>query len=360
MPITLGNINIYMGPHTLGAPDNLEKTIIDFIEGATKRLEIAIQEIDNWNIANAIVRAKQRKITTTVVLEGDYLKSYPGLKDPYEEGGSLKQNREIMAVLMRAGINVKLDFNTSIFHQKFIIRDREQVLTGSTNFTETGVTKNLNHIFIINDKNIARLYYREFREIMQGHFGKLNEGHDPVPGIEHVSGIPIKVLFAPDHNPEMEIMKQMAKAKQRIDFAIFTFSTSSGIDDQMLITAKAGIKVKGVFEAKQGNQSWAATRVLDKEGIDTYIASNFSVPGLEERLGKLHHKLMIIDEQVIIGGSFNYTGPANKLNDENILIIGDLHETDPAMIEKQKQLGTYCLDEINRIIDVFGKEVVNE
>lgn len=360
MPLTLGNINIYMGPHTLGAPDDLETTIIDFIDGATKRLEIAVQEIDNWNIANAIVKAKQRKITTTVVLEGDYLKSYPGLKDPYEESGSLQQNREIMAVLMRAGVNVKLDFNTSIFHQKFIIRDREQVLTGSTNFTETGVTKNLNHIFIINDKNVARLYYREFKEIMQGHFGKLNEGHDPTPDVEHVSGIPIKVLFAPDHNPEMEIMKQMAKAKHRVDFAIFTFSTSSGIDDQMIITSKAGIKVKGVFENKQGNQSWAATRVLDQEGVDTYLASKTEHEDLSEKLGKLHHKLMIIDEQVIIGGSFNYTGPANRLNDENILIIGDLQETDTDLIEKQKQLGGYCLEEINRIIDVFGEEVTNE
>ena len=29
---------------------------------------------------------------------------------------------------------------------------------------------------------------------------------------------------------------------------------------------------------------------------------------------------MVIDNQLIIGGSFNYTGPANRLNDENIFI----------------------------------------
>ena len=157
----------------------------------------------------------------------------------------------------------------------------------------------------------------------------------------------------------MEIMKQMAKAKHRIDFAIFTFSTSSGIDDQMIITSRAGIQIKGIFEAKQGNQSWAATRVLDQEGVDTYIASKFIHSEFPQKLGKLHHKLMVIDEQVIIGGSFNYTGPANRLNDENILIIGDLHETDPDMIQKQKQLGGYALGEINRIIQVFGEEVTS-
>jgi len=113
-----------------------------------------------------------------------------------------------------------------------MIRDSSSVLTGSTNFTDTGTSKNLNHIAIINDKKIAGIYNKEYTEIQEGHFGKLNEGRDPKPRQETILGLPVKVLFAPDHNPEMEIMKQMAKAKERIDFAIFTFAESSGIDDK--------------------------------------------------------------------------------------------------------------------------------
>ncbi|XOV91130.1 MAG: phospholipase D-like domain-containing protein [Bacteroidota bacterium] len=357
MPLTIGNVSLYVGPQQLGASDNLEQVIIDFIDGAQKRLEIAVQEIDNWNIAKAIIRAKQRKVTTTVVLEGDYLISYPGLKDPYTEGGSLAHNREIFAALSRAGVNVKLDFNTSIFHQKFVIRDRESLLTGSTNFTETGVTKNLNHIMIFKDKEISSIYYREFREIMQGHFGKLNEGHDPTPDDTKVSGVPVRILFAPDHNPEMEIMKQMQKAKSRVDFAIFTFSQSSGIDDTMVVLEKAGISVRGVFDGKAGNQSWAATRMVHDAGGEAYLASKTNPGGvIPGTLGKLHHKLMVIDEQVVIGGSFNYTGPANALNDENIFIIGDM--ADATSAADQKKFGKYALDEIDRIIQVFGDKVV--
>ena len=59
---------------------------------------------------------------------------------------------------------------------------------------------------------------------------------------------------------------------------------------------------------------------------------------------------MVIDEQVIIAGSFNYTAPATALNDENIVVIGDLSEDDPAKIAIQKQLGGYALAEINRMI----------
>ena len=43
--------------------------------------------------------------------------------------------REIFNAVLRSKIKVRSDFNTNIFHQKFIIRDGSAVLTGSTNFT---------------------------------------------------------------------------------------------------------------------------------------------------------------------------------------------------------------------------------
>ncbi|MGD9035364.1 MAG: phospholipase D-like domain-containing protein, partial [Syntrophobacterales bacterium] len=69
----------------------------------------------------------------------------------------------------------------------------------------------------------------------------------------------------------------------------------------------------------------------------------------------LHHKLMVLDEQVIVAGSFNYTGPANKLNDENIIILGDLNSTENDSIALQKEMAGYALEEINRIMDTFGE-----
>ncbi len=99
----------------------------------------------------------------------------------------LEVNRKLHDALLRSAIRVQSDFNTRIFHQKFIVRDRSSLLTGSTNFTTTGVEKNLNHIVIIHDEAVARIYAREYREIQQGHFGKLNEGHDKVPADVEVS-----------------------------------------------------------------------------------------------------------------------------------------------------------------------------
>ena len=66
---------------------------------------------------------------------------------------------------------------------------------------------------------------------------------------------------------------------------------------------------------------------------------------------------MVIDGQVIIAGSFNYTAPATALNDENIVVIGDLAESDPQEIAAQKLLGQFVLDEIDRMIRDYGRQV---
>jgi phosphatidylserine/phosphatidylglycerophosphate/cardiolipin synthase-like enzyme len=59
---------------------------------------------------------------------------------------------------------------------------------------------------------------------------------------------------------------------------------------------------------------------------------------------------MVIDEQVIIAGSFNYTRPANLTNDENIIIIGYLDDQSSATRDAQGKLAKYALKEIDRII----------
>lgn len=347
MAMILGDLELYMGPQQVGGPDDLKQVIVDFIDGAERRLEVAVQELDSMDIGRAIIRARQRGVVVKLVLEGLYLVEPDAILEPFEMTGTHEVNRQIHNAALRATVDVKSDFNPSTFHQKFIVRDYESVLTGSTNFTDTGTSTNLNHLVVMHDKDVALAYRREFREIQRGRFGKQSE-HSDVPEYATVSNIPIKILFAPDHNPEMEIMKQMSKASRRIDFAIFTFAQSSGIDDTMMALARGGIDIRGAMDGKQANQDWAATHPIHEAGVDLHIVYG------QGPLRKLHHKLMVIDEQIIVAGSFNYTGPATKLNDENIVIIGGSSDDNPESRAEQRILAKYALDEIDRIIDTYG------
>lgn len=66
---------------------------------------------------------------------------------------------------------------------------------------------------------------------------------------------------------------------------------------------------------------------------------------------------MVLDDQVVIIGSFNFTGPTNSTNDDNIVILGDLETTDQTSVATQKRLAKYARKEIERIIKDHGTKV---
>ena len=77
-----GKIQAYVGPPELGAADDLEQVIVEFIGGAKIRLDIAVQEIDSRAIAQAILDARWRGVQVTIFLEQDYLRSDLAGKPP--------------------------------------------------------------------------------------------------------------------------------------------------------------------------------------------------------------------------------------------------------------------------------------
>ncbi len=106
-----------------------------------------------------------------------------------------------------------------------------------------------------------------------------------------------------------------------------------------------------MLDRGQGAQAWAATQPLKDAGVGLF--QNKAGTGLR----KVHHKLMVIDERLVILGSFNFTAPATTLNDENIIVLGDLEEQDPQAEAAQRQLAGFSLREIDRIVHELAEPV---
>ena len=68
-----GKIEAYVGPVELGAADDLEQVIVDFIDGARESLDVAVQELDSEPIAQALIEARWRGVSVRAFLEQDYL-----------------------------------------------------------------------------------------------------------------------------------------------------------------------------------------------------------------------------------------------------------------------------------------------
>lgn len=379
-----GNIEVFLGPRELGAPDDLEAEIVAFIEAGRSSLDIAVQELDSRPIAQAIIDARWRGVDVVLFLEQDYLQSTLRGSPPHpptprsgesprdallrvqwgQDDSVLAENRAILSALLRSDITVKGDFNPKIFHQKFILRDYRQgkasrsgnaaLLSGSANFTHNDTHTNLNHVFVFHDAYVCRQYEAEFNQLRAGRFGRGEHG-DP-PKTYDLGGIPTKILFAPDHTPELELMKQMLKGQAaggpgEISFAIFTFAGSSGIDDTMVALARGGTKVRGVLDPGQARQRWAAsTSMIGVPNIELFVPQK---TGVFSSLRKLHHKLMVVNDRVVIAGSFNYTQPANEFNDENLFVLGSVFPEAGGVAvraEACRALAGHMKAEIDRII----------
>ncbi len=340
-----GKIDCYCGPADIDAPDDLEATIVDFISGTTETLDIAVQELDSFAIAEAVIAKRREGKSVRVLLNRSYLQDDnehrpdPSLTTVAElaaDESAHKVNREVFAALCRCDVEVRIDLNPDdkIFHHKFALRDvrlkdgdkprrgkQPGLLTGSANFTDTDCHKNLNHLFVFKDADLHDDFAQEFREAWAGEFGRGRLGKPPKT--HNFSGVPVKVLFAPDHGPESEVVKQMLKCPKggRIDFAMFTFVGSSAIDDVMIVLAGAERTVRGVLDRGQAAMPTAASQWLHGAGIEVLVPK----PEKESGIAKLHHKLAVIDGSTVIGGSFNYSEPATLYNDEAMLVLGSPH-----------------------------------
>ncbi len=75
---------------------------------------------------------------------------------------------------------------------------------------------------------------------------------------------------------------------------------------------KRGVKVTVVLDTSQRSKKYSSADFVNSAGIPTYIDDQHAIA---------HNKVMIIDQAVVITGSFNFTKAAEEKNAENLLVI---------------------------------------
>ena len=123
----------------------------------------------------------------------------------------------------------------------------------------------------------------------------------------------IQVYFSPDGGCTDAINKVLGQARQEILVQAYSF-TSAPIAKALLDAHKKGVKVQVILDKSQRTQKYSSATFLTNAGIPTYIDAKHAIA---------HNKIMIIDRETVITGSFNFTKAAEEKNAENVLIIRD-------------------------------------
>ncbi|WP_197972075.1 phospholipase D-like domain-containing protein [Nitrosophilus labii] len=119
------------------------------------------------------------------------------------------------------------------------------------------------------------------------------------------------------------LLKSIDLSKNQIDIAIYSF-TNRKIAKHLKKAAKRGVKIRIIFD-KESNlyNKRSQLRYLAKyKNIKTYIISGKPFKK-NDSYGKMHMKLMIIDNKRVILGSANYSYSAFGKNYEILYIKDD-------------------------------------
>jgi phosphatidylserine/phosphatidylglycerophosphate/cardiolipin synthase-like enzyme len=289
-------------PVSLSGRSGPEAGLVSMIGKAREYFYGAFYEVSSPAVANALVDARKRGVEVRLVTDKSTARKRKKTIERYADAG------------------IEVVENTSrrngLMHNKFAVIDGAWLWTGSYNPTRNDSEKNNNNAIVIASKELAGIYRDEFMEMFEERiFGNRSE-RGPFADLKkryyvRIGDTDINAYFSPEDNVEQIILKRLQKAKSSIYFMAFSF-TSARIGEMMIKKFKEGVAVYGIFERKGSKTGHCQYTKMKVEGLPVKIDHNRNL---------MHHKVIVIDGERVIMGSYNFSQNANRSNDENVLII---------------------------------------
>jgi len=315
-----------------------EKNVARLIDDARFSIYVALYGFNNEVIAESVVKAHRRGVEIKMVTEYD---------SEHEESWQKIIEHKIPLVLTNA---------SGIMHNKYFIIDMTYVVTGSTNLT-SGMLIHFNNMMIIKCPALARDFKMDFDVLYNGYSASSKDaGLTAVHGItewpenEHFIGSYfIRVFFT----PYRKSFPSYGYYSNGIDYTFYNYDDA----ETQSVNYKSALNIIIPLLQQARFQIYVLTfaftdRVIAHEMMEAFrrgadvrlwmdynmYASQFTHSGktynaLRDTLGPerarivrqadgglLHHKVLIIDDTLILG-SLNFSNSAVTKNDENFIVI---------------------------------------
>jgi phosphatidylserine/phosphatidylglycerophosphate/cardiolipin synthase-like enzyme len=126
-----------------------------------------------------------------------------------------------------------------------------------------------------------------------------------------VAAPPIEVYFSPKGGATEAVVRELGRAKQHLRVQAYSL-TSAPIAKALVDAKKRGLDVTVVLDSSQRAERYTSATFLFNEGVPVYIDDDHAIA---------HNKVILIDDNTVITGSFNFTRAAEERNAENLLVI---------------------------------------
>lgn len=302
----------WFSPHG-GANDAIAATI----DKAKDSVDIAIYSISTeGSIVKALRRAKARKVKIRMVLHK-----------------ATSSNMDAAKLFAKMGIKVYGVGPT--MHHKFAIIDGKILLNGSGNWSTAANTK-FNEVLMRfkSSPTMTKEFQKEFGYMLKksrsvsaaGKIGEKKEGEVKLPGRSRGSN----VYFTSHNSKESyvaadQIIKAMKGAKKSISIMVAHFNSDRITKALVKILkaqkkAKKKIKVRVLLDRAEFDDKKSQSLALEKAGADVRYKV-YSLGFYFPRAQLMHHKTIIVDDEVLVTGSYNWSDTAEHNNYENVIVL---------------------------------------
>jgi phosphatidylserine/phosphatidylglycerophosphate/cardiolipin synthase-like enzyme len=275
----------------------VDTVLVQAINEVRGTLDIAAFEWNNPRLTQAVIDAHNRGVQVRMVVDDEH---------------TLEDDRSTINEIIALGVPVVDDSRTGLMHNKFMIMDGTTVWTGSMNYTINGAYRNNNNVLALRSRRAVEAYQRNFNEMFEDRIFGSRTSEDFSTTFNQ-DGITITVLFSPEGDVVEHLVDHLNRAQRTIHFMTFSF-TLDEVGQTLLARSMDGIDVRGIFETRASRTQWSQLPPLFCAGLNILQDGNPFT---------FHHKVFIVDESVVLTGSFNISNNATNRNDENMVIIED-------------------------------------
>ena len=305
--------------------------LASFISAAKQTLELALYDVHLVSenaapIKVALTEALARNVRIRLAYNVDFGKAIAVPRPPIARPELV----EALPVETRAIPGVP-----DLMHHKYVVRDGETVLTGSTNWTDDSWTREENLIAVVSSKELASRFQQNFEELWERPDVACSGHVDSAP--IDVDGHRIRPWFTPGHGPALahRIARRLGQARRRIRIAspVLTSGPILGtLAELSASNSQDGPDIAGVLDSTQiaevigqwrtkphvGWKEAALRSLIEREPF----SGKRSTPWTHESVHDYMHAKVVVADDAVFLGSFNLSR-SGESNAENVLEIED-------------------------------------
>lgn len=207
-----------------------------------------------------------------------------------------------------------------IMHLKILVIDEKETWIGSANMTGESLRMHGNLVAAIASPSVAAVVKEKAEAMINRSYFGAPKRHDFIVG-----GQKMELWFLPDDNAPRRIMDLIREAKSSLQIAMFTW-TRFDFAREIANAHRRGVKTEVILDRNSGMGA-------GRDVVDILTAGKVQVL-LSQGNALLHHKMMYIDDNILVNGSANWTRSAFSRNDDCFFVLYDLNAQQKGVINE--------------------------